>query len=248
MTAEDEPGGHAPSLLAVAHGTRDPAGTATVRALLDRVRAARPWLRVAEAYAEIARPPLEEALDDAPGPVVVVPLILARGYHSQSDIPGRVARCRDGGRPAGRPGAVTTRPLGPHSLLGAALVDRLGRGRDADAVVLGAAGSSNAAGITDVRVAARLLSSRLRRPVRYGLVAAGRPGLPQVVADLRRQGSRRVAVASYLLAPGYFHGRLLESGADDVSPPIGAHDAVARLILRRYDETSARAWAAALAN
>jgi sirohydrochlorin ferrochelatase len=239
--------GRAPSLLAVAHGTRDPAGPATVRALLDRVRAARPWLRVAEAYAEIARPPLEEALE-APGPVVVVPLILARGYHAQSDIPGRVARCRDDGRPAGRPGAVTTRPLGPHSLLGAALVDRLGSGRDADAVVLGAAGSSNAAGITDVRVAARMLSSRLRRPVRYGLVAAGRPELPEVVADLRRQGSRRVAVASYLLAPGYFHGRLMESGADDVSPPIGAHDAVARLILRRYDEASSRAGAAALAN
>jgi sirohydrochlorin ferrochelatase len=238
--------GSAPALLAVAHGTRDPAGPATVQALLDRVRTLRPWLRIAEAYAEIAEPPLEDALAAAPGPVVVVPLILARGYHAQTDIPGRVAHCRAGRRPGGRADAVTARPLGPHALLGAALADRLGGGRWADAVVLGAAGSADPAGITDVRVAARLLAGRLRRPVPYGLVAAGAPGLPDVVADLRRRGARKVAVASYLLAPGYFHGRLLAAGADEVSPPIGAHDAVAWLILRRFDEASARARALGL--
>jgi sirohydrochlorin ferrochelatase len=229
--------GGAPVLVAVAHGTRDPAGPATVRALLDRVRALRPWLRVAEAYAEIAEPLLEDVLADAPGPVVAVPLILARGYHAQTDIPERVVRHRAD--------AVTARPLGPHALLGAALVDRLGAGRRADAIVLGAAGSSDPAGVTDVRVAARLLARRLHRPVPYGLVAAGVPRVPDVVGDLRRRGARKVAVASYLLAPGFFHGRLLESGADEVSPPIGAHDAVARLVLRRFDEASMRARALA---
>jgi sirohydrochlorin ferrochelatase len=229
-------------LVAVAHGTRDPAGPATVRTLLDRVRAMRPWLAVAEAYAEISDPPLEEVLAATPGPAVVVPLILARGYHAQCDIPGRVARLR-----GGRGDAVTARPLGPHALLAAALADRLGPVRPADAVVLGAAGSTHPAGIVDVRVAARLLARRLRRPVPYGFVAAGAPALPDVVADLRRRGSRRVAVAAYLLAPGYFHERALRAGADGVSPPIGAHDAVAGLILRRFDEASVRARAAALA-
>jgi sirohydrochlorin ferrochelatase len=235
----------APVLLAVAHGTRDPAGPATVRELVDRVRAVRPWLRVAEAYAEIAAPPLEDVLADAPGPVVVVPLILARGYHAQTDIPGRVVQCRAGRCSDGGPDAVTARPLGPHALLAAALADRLGRGRHADAVVLGAAGSSDPAGLSDVRVAARLLARRLRRPVPYGLVAAGGPAVADVVADARRRGARKVAVASYLLAPGYFHGRLLAAEADEVSPPIGAHDAVARLILRRFDEASMRARALA---
>jgi sirohydrochlorin ferrochelatase len=219
----------APTLLAVAHGTRNAAGPQTVRALLDRIRELRPHLEVAESYAEIAEPGLEEASAACAGPIVAVPLMLARGYHALVDIPGRL------------PGsAVLARPLGPHSLLGAALVDRLGAGRRADAVVLGAAGSSDQAGVDDVRIAARLLTRRLQRPVAHGFVAAGRPDLAHVVAELRQRGARRVAVASYLLAPGYFHDRLADSGADSVSPPLGAHDAVARLVLRRFDEALAR--------
>ncbi|HEX6469637.1 MAG TPA: CbiX/SirB N-terminal domain-containing protein [Streptosporangiaceae bacterium] len=225
-----------PVLLAVAHGTRDPAGPPAVRALLDRIRALRPWLRVAEAYAELAAPTLEDAIAVTAGPVVVVPLVLAGGYHARDDIPGRVAGRRD---------AVVARPLGPHALLAAALADRLGAARRADAVVLGAAGSARPAGVIDVRLAARLLARRLRRPVPYGFVAAGRPALPDVVAGLRRSGARRVAVASYLLAPGLFHERMLRSGADEVSPPIGAHDAAAALILRRFDEAAQRAGALA---
>src|SRR5919108_3143638 len=107
----------APTLLAVAHGTRDPNGPDTVRALLDRVRTLRPGLRVAEAYAEIASPLLEDTAREIDGPVVVVPLMLARGYHALIDIPGRVERiCPD---------AVMARPLGPHAMLAAALTDRL---------------------------------------------------------------------------------------------------------------------------
>jgi sirohydrochlorin ferrochelatase len=140
---------------------------------------------------------------------------------------------------------VTARPLGPHALLAAALADRLGPLGHADAVVLGAAGSSHPAGAVDVRVAARLLARRLRRAVPYGFVAAGAPVLPDVVADLRRRGARRIVVASYLLAPGFFHERMLRSGADEVSQPIGAHDAVAGLILRRFDEAAVRARALA---
>jgi sirohydrochlorin ferrochelatase len=230
-----------PLLLAVAHGTRDPAGPATVRALLDRVRALRPWLPVAEAYAELSAPPLEDVLAGTPGPAVVVPLILARGHHAGTDIPQRVARWRGDGPYGRRGGAVTARPLGPHALLTAALAARLGPARRADAVVLGAAGSTHPDGVLDVRVAARLLARRLRRPVPYGFVAAGAPALPDVVADLRRRGARRVAVAAFLLAPGLFHERMLRAGADEVSPPIGAHDAVAGLILRRFDEAAARA-------
>lgn len=237
---QDDP---APALLAVAHGTRDPEGPRTVRALLDRVRALRPELRVAEAYAEIAAPSLEEAAASVDGPIIAVPLVLARGYHALVDIPGRVERVR--------PGAVTTRPLGPHPLLAAALADRLracveaatggeagtgGEGPEPDAIVLGAAGSSDPAGLGDVAVAARRLSRHLGRPVRYGFVAAGRPGLPEVVAGLRARGARRIAVASYLLAPGFFHDRIAAAGADLVTPPMGAHDAVAALVLRRFDE------------
>jgi sirohydrochlorin ferrochelatase len=220
------------TLLAVGHGTRDPAGVRTIRALLDRVRALRPGLTVAESYAEITEPSLEDVVarfaTTAPaGPVVAVPLMLGRGHHSSVDIPVRIGRR-----------AMVTPPLGPHALLAQALADRLRETRPADALVLGAAGTSDPSGMADVSAAARLLGRRLGRPVAYGFAASAGPALPDVVRDLRRRGARRVAVASYLLAPGFFHRRLLGAGADLVSPPIGVHDALARLILRRYDETA----------
>jgi sirohydrochlorin ferrochelatase len=231
-----------PALLAVAHGTRDPAGPAVVRELLGRVRAMRPGLRVAEAYGELAEPSLEEAasvLAPGGGPVVVVPLMLARGYHALIDIPERAARLL--------PGAVAARPLGPDPLLAAALAGRLAEcartrtpPRRPDAVVLGAAGSADPAGAVDVRAAAQLLARRLRRPVTCGFVAAGGPALDEAVARLRRRGAARVAVATYLLAPGRFLDRVRACGADAVAAPIGAHDAAARLVLRRYDEALSR--------
>ncbi|WP_240809933.1 sirohydrochlorin chelatase [Actinomadura sp. WMMA1423] len=233
-----ESGAGAPALLAVAHGTRDPAGPAAVRALLDRVRAMRPGLRVAEAYGELAGPSLEEAARGLRGgPVVVVPLLLARGYHALIDIPGRAERLL--------PGAVTSGPLGPDAMLAGALGARLAEMDRAsphrrDAVVLGAAGSADPAGGADVRAAARLLARRLGRPVPCGFVAAGGPPLDEVVAGLRGRGARRVAVAPYLLAPGRFHDRMRTCGADVVAAPLGAHGAVARVVLRRYDEAVLR--------
>jgi sirohydrochlorin ferrochelatase len=253
MSGADRP----PALLAVGHGTRDPAGIASIRALLDRVRALRPGLAVVESYAEITAPALEDAVARLGGPAVAVPLMLGRGYHAQVDVPGRI-----GVR------AVVARPLGPHALLTRALADRLreagsappGAARPAggrpaesascsascstgpvDAVVLGAAGTSDPAGAADARLAAGLLGRRLARPVAWGFAATAEPSLPDVVRALRRRGARRVAVASYLLAPGFFHRRLLDAGADLVSAPLGPHDALARLVLHRYDEAAAGA-------
>jgi sirohydrochlorin ferrochelatase len=56
------------------------------------------------------------------------------------------------------------------------------------------------------------------------------------VAELRAGGAGKVAVASYLLAPGHFQMVLRAAGADLVSEPLGNHAAVARLVLARYDE------------
>ncbi|MEV5711180.1 CbiX/SirB N-terminal domain-containing protein [Actinoallomurus sp. NPDC052274] len=122
------------TLLAVGHGTRDPAGAAVIRALLDRLRLLRPGLTVVESYAEITEPSLEDALAGLSAGrslVVAVPLMLGRGYHTLVDIPGRAG-----------PYVTVARPLGPHPLLAGALADRLGPDRHADAVVLGAAGTS----------------------------------------------------------------------------------------------------------
>lgn len=220
-------------LLGVAHGTRDPAGARVVRELLALVRAARPELTVGEAYAEISAPSVGEAVRERGyGPLVAVPLLLGRGHHVHVDIPGQLAE-------AGAD-AVVSRPLGPHRELTGVLADRLGEATAADAVVLGAAGSTDPRGLADVRSAARLLGRALGRPVPYGFAGGPGPALADVVAEARSGGARSVAVASYLLAPGFFQRRLEAAGADFTAAPLGAHQGLARLILRRYDEVGVR--------
>jgi sirohydrochlorin ferrochelatase len=62
----------------------------------------------------------------------------------------------------------------------------------------------------------------------------GGPRVPDAVARLRADGAERVAVASWLLAPGLFQRALVASGADVVAEPLATHDAVARLVVARY--------------
>jgi sirohydrochlorin ferrochelatase len=222
------------TLVLVAHGTRDPAGEAVLAALAARVRAERPGHRVELAFLEISSPLLADLPARLPEPVVVVPLLLAAGYHVRVDLPGVLARTR--------PDAVVARPLGPHPLLASALARRLAAAglRTADAVVLGAAGSSDPRAREDVRAAARLLSVRLARPVTAAFLSAGEPTVADAIATLRRGPAPRVAVASYLLAPGFFQRRLESCDADLVSGPLGADRDVAALVWARHDEALAR--------
>uniref|UniRef100_UPI002E1B8567 CbiX/SirB N-terminal domain-containing protein n=1 Tax=Cellulomonas hominis TaxID=156981 RepID=UPI002E1B8567 len=72
-------------------------------------------------------------------------------------------------------------------------------------------------------------------PVTVGYGAAARPDVATAVAEARATGARRVVVASYLLAPGHFHGALAGAGADLVTAPLGPHPDLARIVLDRYD-------------
>jgi sirohydrochlorin ferrochelatase len=73
----------------------------------------------------------------------------------------------------------------------------------------------------------------VRQPVGVGYLATGRPTVAEAVAAARRSG-RRVAVASWLLAPGLFHQWLAHAGADVVSEPIGMHPLLVAQIVQRY--------------
>jgi sirohydrochlorin ferrochelatase len=110
------------------------------------------------------------------------------------------------------------------------LADRLGEvGYDGRSpVVIAAAGSSDNRALDDVRLMAGHLSRRLGVDVTTAFVSAGSPRLTEV--------SPRV-VSSYLLAPGTFHDAVVAAGAGVTSPPIGAHQAVAQIVLDRYDAT-----------
>lgn len=222
------------TLVLVAHGTREPSGAVVAREIADAVAARLPGVPVELAFADVRPPNLTSVLRGLTGPAVVVPAFLAAGYHVRVDLPEQAAL-------AGIDGVRFARPLGPAPAVVAALVDRLrvSGWRRSDALVLAAAGSSDPHAVADVRTAARLLSARVGRPVRIGYIATGRPGIDEAVRAARTHGrGGRVAVASWLLAPGLFHRWLGRSGADVVSEPIGAHDRLVAEVVRRYREAA----------
>jgi sirohydrochlorin ferrochelatase len=96
-------------------------------------------------------------------------------------------------------------------------------------VVLAAAGSSDPAWRADIAGVAAQLGAH----VAYASGTELR--VPDVVARLREQGARRIAVAAYLLAEGLFYRSLHRAGADAVTPPLCADPAVVDLVLARYD-------------
>jgi sirohydrochlorin ferrochelatase len=245
----------------VAHGSSDPRAAATVGELLDQVRgqaAARglAGLPVSAAFLGHAAPSPGQALGALPpGRVVVLPLLLTEAYHSKTDLPAalRAAARAHGGRLDIRYGGT----LGPHPLLLAALERRLAEagvpaGDPATSVVLAAAGSSDPAAAAAVaRLAARWQALRGWRAVVPAYASAASPVPAQAVAAQLAGGARRVAVASYLLAPGRFAGQVrdqaLAAGACAVSAPLGAAPELAGILFDRYaaalgtkDATTAR--------
>ncbi|MGW0669254.1 sirohydrochlorin chelatase [Streptomyces sp. NPDC002746] len=232
----------APALVAVAHGSRDPQALHTVTRLLDRVRELRPGLDVRLGHIELNAPLLPETLEAlGDGEAVLVPLLLGRGYHVKQDIPEAVA-----GAPALR--TRTAAPLGPHPLLVEALHGRLTEagwrpgddGSRNSAVVLAAAGSRDPESAADTRRTAHLLSERLGGvPVVPAYASAATPGVPAALRALAARGRRRVAVAAYFTAPGRFASAASRDAPWIAAAPLGAHPAMARLLLHRYDQARA---------
>ena len=93
--------------------------------------------------------------------------------------------------------------------------------------------------LADVERTASTLAATTGLPVRTGYLSAAAPTVAEAVAAARATGVRPVAVASYLLAPGFFADRLGQVGADLVTAPLLPHPALADLVLRRYDEAAA---------
>jgi sirohydrochlorin ferrochelatase len=219
-----------PRLLAVAHGTRNPAGQRQVRHLVERVRARRPGLEVDVAYLDVQEPRLEKVVATTDEGTVAVPLLLAAGYHVHTDSPADVAA---NGR------IVVSRPLGPDAVLATLLADGLREVATvgpADGVVVAAAGSRDRRAQRDVETVTRHLESLVPGPVRAAYATAAQPGVPEAVATLRVDGARRVFVAAYLLADGWFYRSLQGVGADAVTAPLVSRPELVDLVLARYDE------------
>jgi sirohydrochlorin ferrochelatase len=215
-----------PALLAVAHGSRNPAAADVVGALARQVRRLAPMLDVRVAFIGHAEPSLPDELGAAGSNAVIVPLLLSAGYHLTADIADAASSA----------GALVAGPLGPDDLLLTVLTARLAEaGVPAGTpVVLAAAGSSDPAAADGVARQADLLAAELGVPVLGAFATASEPTVPEAVAELRKRTGGPVAVASYLLAPGYFQDQLRDSGADWVTEPLGSHPALAGLVIDRY--------------
>jgi sirohydrochlorin ferrochelatase len=223
----------APALLLLAHGTSDAAGRATWDRLLASVRRALPAIAVGLAYADVVGPTMADALEELPGPVVVVPAFLASGYHVRVDVPEQLAA-------TGRDDVTVAEPLGPDPQLVGVLLDRLAEAgaEPGDTVVLAAAGSRDPGAQEDLRTAAALLTARVGHEVPVGYIAGGEPRVASVVASASSRGPRVVA-ATWLLAPGAFHRWLADAGAAVVAEPLGDHPDVVAVVLARYESAIA---------
>lgn len=215
-----------PALLAVAHGSRNPAAAEVIGQLAGQVRRLAPVLDVHVAFLGHAEPSLPAELDAAGTGAVIVPLLLSSGHHLSADIAAAASSAR----------ARVAAPLGPDQLLVTALTGRLAEAGvpQGTPVVLAAAGSADPAAASEVRNQAELLAAVLDVPVVAAFASCATPTVCEAVAELRARTGGAVAVASYLLAPGQFQDQLAASGADWVTEPLGGQPALAGLVIERY--------------
>lgn len=223
------------SLVATSHGTDVEAARSAISALVAAVAEAAPHLDVREAFVDVQLPRVDTALDMVDGLAVVVPLLLAPGFHVRVDV-AEAAR---------RPWVVAADTLGTDDRLTTVMLRRLrqiGATPD-DVLVLGSAGSTDPAALASIDRAAELLSEAWGAPIAVGHVGgSGRP-MAEVVAEVAQPGRRTVAV-SYLMAPGFFQGRMQRCGADLVTAPVldgrAVDDELVSLVLDRFAEAAPR--------
>jgi len=237
-----------PPLVAVAHGSRDARSPATVRALVEVVRASAPGVDVRVAFLDLADPPVSGVLRElhAEGhqEIVVVPLLLGSAYHARVDLPALVEGVT---RELPSLRVRVADVLGADPALEAVARDRLAAA-DADlgdprlGVVLSAVGSSDERANAAVEaMACRWQSARPRHaPVVQAFAGAAKPDVPAAVARLRARGARDIAVASWFLAPGLLPDRIAEQvrrAAPEArfAGPLADDPRVAEVVLRRYD-------------
>ena len=220
-------------LVLLAHGSRRPGPASVLSRTAERVSTILPGVEVRTGYVELQPPDPATALEGLVDPVVL-PFFLARGYHVVHDVPAAVERHGSG---------TVTGHLGVEEHLVEAVAQRLreasaplGGLAGLDHIVLGAAGSRQAAALEEVETITRLLEARLGREVTPAYLSAARPSVRDAVSTARARGARRVGVATYLLAEGRFHRALHSTGADVVAAPIGDHPALAELVALRYRE------------
>ncbi|RZS31449.1 sirohydrochlorin ferrochelatase [Herbihabitans rhizosphaerae] len=232
-------------LIAVAHGSRDPRSAATIGDVVDALRARHSGLDVRAAFLDLSTPRLLDVLAgvhaEGHREVVLAPLLLGRAYHAKVDLPALVAEAHTR---FPRLSVRVADVLGPDDRLETAvrarLLESIVDDQDPElGIVLAGTGSSHAPANAQVAAVARRWAARAGCAGVAPAFAAATPDVPAAVARLRARGARRIAVASWFLAPGLLPDRVARL-AHEAAPgtimaePLDAHPDVLDVITDRY--------------
>lgn len=196
----------------IGHGSRVEQGNKQFLQFIEQVKPAFPVLQ-REAYIELARPTIQEAIDDivAEGAtkLAVVPVLLLTAYHATHDIPAELTKARERhprleityGRPFGIEADVIDVAL---KRLQDAGLPRLEKERKNDTTVLVVGrGSSDGNQPSDVAKIARLIYEKMACDnVEIAFLAATTPTLEQGLVKCERLQTKTVYVLPYLLFTG----------------------------------------------
>ena len=185
----------APALVALAHGSRDPRSAQTIQALVGEVRKMRPDLRIEAAFLGLSKPSFPTVVDKLVragyDEIVVVPLLLTEAFHAKVDVPAAIAamEARHENLKVRASGILGLEAIFLEVLdrrLRAALKDA--RVRELDALVLAAAGSSDALANQAVTRLARLWGTRHKLPTVAAFASAAPPATGAAVRQVRAEG------------------------------------------------------------
>jgi sirohydrochlorin ferrochelatase len=240
--------------ILASHGTDDTVGAALIHELVSAVATALPEVQIHETFVDVQHPQIADVLpqlvaegvaENPTSTFTVVPLLLSTGFHVRQDITDAVLATK-----AQSPAAIEVTPaLGPSSELIDLLYQRLRETgwTPEDIAVVAVAGSSDAAAVDECRLVHAILQDAIQTQypnavVELAFLSAVEPKLKDLVPKLKFQNPRkRVVVANYLLAPGFFDGLARRSGAHLVAQPLLAPDQpparqLVNVIVRRIGE------------
>lgn len=238
------------ALIAASHGTDNSDGAKAIATLVTKVNEALVDTVVLEAFVDVQQPDVPTVLASVPKdqeakggsaghPSVIVPLLLATGYHVRQDIAD--AAFADGQ-------SVISPALGPDQRMVDVLVQRLEEvgHRNDDLVVLTVAGSSDLRAQAETNRVKDMLEASLGKSVELAFLSAAEPKLKDLVPRLKFKNPRqRLVISTYLLAPGYFSGLLESVGANLVARPLLAPELetppqLIDIVVERYQSAQVR--------
>lgn len=215
-----------PTLVAVAHGSRDARFAQNARRVVRQVRSLRPDLDVRLAFLELSEPNLLDVLGDLSGDAVVVPLLLSDAYHARIDLPTVLSAA-----PA-RLRVMQACVLGADNRLLALARRRVTElGIAHPGVILSAVGSSDSTANTRTRALAA------QWPISTTVFATGDPtSLAEAAESLRTAAPRtswwrRGSSPRSAVGPGARQAAQLDM---PVAAPLGADRLVADVVVQRY--------------